>query len=43
MQMKEVIFMIEGIQGYNALESNLLFKVCVFDKREHFTEYVNIE
>lgn len=36
--------MIEGIQGYNALESNLLFKVCVFDKREHFTEYVlNIE
>lgn len=42
--MKEVIFMIEGIQGYNALESNLLFKVCVFDKREHFTEYVlNIE
>lgn len=32
--------MMESIQGYNALESNLLFKVCFFDKKKHATECV---
>lgn len=30
--------MVESIQGYNALESNLLFKVCFFDKKKHATD-----
>lgn len=39
-QIKEIIFMVESIQGYNALESNLLFKVCFFDKKKHATKCV---
>ncbi len=27
-------------QGSNALESNLLFKACFFDKKKHISEYV---
>lgn len=34
------MFMMKSIQGYNALESNLLFKVCFFDKKKHATECV---
>lgn len=32
--------MVENIQGYNVLESNLLFKVFFFDKKKHVTECV---
>lgn len=32
--------MMKSIQGYNALESNLLFKVCFFDKKKHAAECV---